>query len=140
MTLNSDAPPSENRTDTADRGEICANIFEQVNVRTGGTLTSRQAQALRGIEYFVANNGRVPRRREMLAMLEITSQRYLRKDLLGALEAKGYLRVVPNVAGGIVLLIHSSTAEIVDPKPAAARGPGLVKAAPRAASSRRAAG
>lgn len=138
MTLNSVPPSAENRPEPADRVEIPMSISVQLNDRHGDALTTRQAECLRAIEYRIANFGRAPTRIDLCAMLGIRSQRSLREDYLDALEKKGFIRVVPKVAGGIVVLVPSSAADIDDSKsPLRRPGPGLAKASPRAAADRK---
>ena len=141
MTLNSDVPPAGNRSDTAHRGEIQLTISVQLNARQGDSLTSRQAQLLRGIEYAIANEGAPPTRRQLLSMLGTTSQGCLRQAL-DALAKKGFLQIDDGVSRGLRVLIPSSEAAIDDSKSPLARtaGPGIAKARPRAGAERKAVG
>lgn len=86
-------------------------------------LTLRQVQVLRCVEQCVADRGIPPTRRELCAMLGMTSQRMLR-DHLDALVRKGHLRVDDAVSRGLAVLVGSIDATL---KP-------LAKARPRDAA------
>lgn len=92
-------------------------------------LTLRQVQVLRCVEQAIASSptGLPPSRRELCAMLGITSQNAL-ADHLRLLEAYGFLRVDWGVDRGLAVLIPSSEARLSDTR---GRRPGLAKARPR---------
>lgn len=100
-------------------------------------LTLRQVQVLRCVEQAIASSptGLPPSRRELCAMLGITSQNAIAGHLR-LLEAYGFLRVDPDVDRGIAVLIPSSEARLSNTRGrrsglAKASGPGLAKARPR---------
>lgn len=86
-------------------------------------LTLRQVQVLRCVEDALAVQGYPPTRRELCAMLGITSQPSLAAHLR-LLEVYGFIRLDKGVGRGIVVLISSSRARLSTSR---GRRPGLTK-------------
>ena len=115
---------TENQTDRDVR--IFENRSYTADVQAPA-LTLRQIQILNCIEESIRFRGAPPTRRELLAMLGITSLRALREHL-EYLAAKGFIRLDDDTVRGIAVLIPSTSARLK------AERPGLAKT--RAANAR----
>lgn len=131
--FHSDKPERDDSDDgePENRADRDVRFFENSSYTAdvqAPALTLRQIQILNCIEESIRFRGAPPTRRELLAMLGITSLRALREHL-EYLAAKGFIRLDDDTVRGLAVLIPSHAARLK------AERPGLAKAG--AASARR---
>lgn len=79
-------------------------------------LTERQAQVLRCVEQWIGSRGWPPSLSELCAMLGTPSKAVV-VEHLKALEKKGYLRRDAGERRGLCVLIASTIAVVLEPRP-----------------------
>jgi len=77
-------------------------------VKKKPSLSPKQKATLFIIAKMMRTTGMTPTQRELVVVLGITQNAV--RDRLAALSAKGYIRLLPRVARGIVLVEHRKSA------------------------------